>query len=196
MKVTAVYEPAKEGGYTCFVQEIPAAISQGETLDEARANLLDALKLVLERIALERYLRGQGCLLYREGGGHSIWLNPSQLPRHREIKEGTVRAICKQLEIPHQSYHNTPTANRYPFCSYSSAVKDLLALVDQHPETWRQPHDIVRRFQVSVFGSLDHRPWLLCSPTDAHRIRRGTFRRAQPLYENRSSGATILNPGT
>jgi predicted RNase H-like HicB family nuclease len=48
MKVTAVFEPAKEGGYTCFVEEIPAAISQGETLAEARANLLDALKLVLE----------------------------------------------------------------------------------------------------------------------------------------------------
>jgi predicted RNase H-like HicB family nuclease len=30
------------------VEEIPAAISQGETLAEARANLLDALKLVLE----------------------------------------------------------------------------------------------------------------------------------------------------
>jgi len=48
MKVTAVFEPAKEGGYTCFVEEILAAISQGETLAEARANLLDALKLVLE----------------------------------------------------------------------------------------------------------------------------------------------------
>ena len=48
MKVTAIFEPAKEGGYTCFVEEIPAAISQGETLDEARANLLDALKLVLD----------------------------------------------------------------------------------------------------------------------------------------------------
>jgi len=48
MKLTAVFEPAKEGGYTCFVEEIPAAISQGETLAEARANLLDALKLVLE----------------------------------------------------------------------------------------------------------------------------------------------------
>jgi predicted RNase H-like HicB family nuclease len=48
MKVTAVFEPAKEGGYTCFVEEIPAAISQGETLAEARANLLEALKLVLE----------------------------------------------------------------------------------------------------------------------------------------------------
>jgi len=48
MKFTAVFEPAKEGGYTCFVEEIPAAISQGETLADAKANLLDALKLVLE----------------------------------------------------------------------------------------------------------------------------------------------------
>ena len=39
MKLTAVFEPAKEGGYTCFVEEIPAAISQGETLAEAKANL-------------------------------------------------------------------------------------------------------------------------------------------------------------
>jgi hypothetical protein len=29
MKLTAVFEPAKEGGYTCFVEEIPAAISAG-----------------------------------------------------------------------------------------------------------------------------------------------------------------------
>ncbi|MGB6496694.1 MAG: type II toxin-antitoxin system HicA family toxin [Candidatus Acidiferrum sp.] len=38
-------------------------------------------------------------------GAHSIWFNPNlrtiaSVPRHREIKEGTVRAICKQLEIP------------------------------------------------------------------------------------------------
>jgi predicted RNase H-like HicB family nuclease len=48
MKLTAVFEPAEEGGYTCFVEEIPAAISQGETLAEAKANLRDALKLVLQ----------------------------------------------------------------------------------------------------------------------------------------------------
>ena len=48
MKLTAVFEPAPEGGYTCFVEEIPAAISEGDTLEEAKANLLDALKLVLE----------------------------------------------------------------------------------------------------------------------------------------------------
>jgi mRNA interferase HicA len=54
---------------------------------------------------LERHLRHQDCVLYREGGAHSIWFNPTlhkiaSVPRHREIKEGTVRAICKQLEIP------------------------------------------------------------------------------------------------
>ncbi len=48
MKLTAVFEPAKEGGYTCFVEEIPAAISQGENLEEAKANLMDALHLVLQ----------------------------------------------------------------------------------------------------------------------------------------------------
>jgi predicted RNase H-like HicB family nuclease len=48
VKLTAVFEPAKEGGYTCFVEEFPAAISHGESLEEAKANFLDALKLVLE----------------------------------------------------------------------------------------------------------------------------------------------------
>lgn len=48
MKLTGVFEPDPSGGYTCFVEEIPAAISQGETLEEAKANLLDALKLVLD----------------------------------------------------------------------------------------------------------------------------------------------------
>lgn len=48
MTLTAVFEPAEEGGYTCFVEEIPAAISQGETLEEAKENLLEGLKLVVE----------------------------------------------------------------------------------------------------------------------------------------------------
>lgn len=48
MKLTAVYEPASEGGFTCWVEEIPAAISEGETLQEAESNLMEAVKLVLE----------------------------------------------------------------------------------------------------------------------------------------------------
>ena len=51
---------------------------------------------------LERHLRAQGCVFFREGGAHTVWLNPSKrkivsVPRHREIKEGTVHGICRQL---------------------------------------------------------------------------------------------------
>ena len=54
---------------------------------------------------LERHLSAHGCQLAREGGNHSIWKNPTtgrvtSVPRHREIKEPTARAICKQLGIP------------------------------------------------------------------------------------------------
>jgi predicted RNase H-like HicB family nuclease len=45
---TAVFEPADEGGYTAFVEELPGAISQGETLEEARQNLKEAIELILE----------------------------------------------------------------------------------------------------------------------------------------------------
>ncbi len=48
MKLTAVFEPAQEGGYVCWVEEMPGVQSQGDTLDQARTNLIDALHLSLE----------------------------------------------------------------------------------------------------------------------------------------------------
>ena len=48
LKLTAVFEEAPEGGYTCGFEEFPDVFSEGETLEEAKANLLDALQLVLE----------------------------------------------------------------------------------------------------------------------------------------------------
>lgn len=33
---TAVYQAAEEGGYVAYAEEVPGAITQGETLDEAR----------------------------------------------------------------------------------------------------------------------------------------------------------------
>jgi predicted RNase H-like HicB family nuclease len=35
-------------GYVAFVEELPGANTQGETLDEARANLQEAVSMVLE----------------------------------------------------------------------------------------------------------------------------------------------------
>lgn len=44
---TAVFKATPEGGYVAFVEELPGANTQGETLDEARDNLRDAVSLVL-----------------------------------------------------------------------------------------------------------------------------------------------------
>jgi len=59
----------------------------------------------MKRIDLERHLREEGCVLDREGGGHSIWLNPSlrkiaSVPRHREIKDFLASKICRDLQVP------------------------------------------------------------------------------------------------
>ena len=47
LKLTAVFEPAAEGGFTCHFEELPEIFSEGETVDEARANLWDALEQVM-----------------------------------------------------------------------------------------------------------------------------------------------------
>ena len=48
MKFTGVFTPDPDGGYTCYVEEMPGAISQGDTLEEAKTNLMDALALLIE----------------------------------------------------------------------------------------------------------------------------------------------------
>ncbi len=48
LSFTAVFVEVPEGGYSAFVEEIPGANTQGETLEEARENLKEALQLVLE----------------------------------------------------------------------------------------------------------------------------------------------------
>jgi predicted RNase H-like HicB family nuclease len=44
---TAVFQQVPEG-YIGFVEELPGANTQGDTLDEARTNLQEAVQLVLE----------------------------------------------------------------------------------------------------------------------------------------------------
>ncbi len=51
MILTAVYEEVPEsegGGYLAYAQELPGAVSEGETLEEARENLRDAIEILLE----------------------------------------------------------------------------------------------------------------------------------------------------
>jgi predicted RNase H-like HicB family nuclease len=46
-QLTAVFRKVPEG-YVGFVEELPGANTQGATLDEARTNLVEAVRLVLE----------------------------------------------------------------------------------------------------------------------------------------------------
>ena len=48
LKLTAVFEPAPEGGYRCHFEQLPEVLSEGETLDDAKANLWDAVTEVIE----------------------------------------------------------------------------------------------------------------------------------------------------
>ncbi|MBO0724272.1 MAG: type II toxin-antitoxin system HicB family antitoxin [Blastocatellia bacterium] len=48
VKLTAIYEEAEEGGYIGYIAELPGANTQGETLDEVRENLLEAMQMILE----------------------------------------------------------------------------------------------------------------------------------------------------
>lgn len=58
LTLTAIFEEAEEGGYIGYIAELPGANTQGETLDEARENLIEAAQLILEanREAAERRL--------------------------------------------------------------------------------------------------------------------------------------------
>jgi predicted RNase H-like HicB family nuclease len=60
MTLTAVFERVPEG-FIAYVEELPGANTQGATLDDARANLQEAVELVLEahRAVAEESLRGR-----------------------------------------------------------------------------------------------------------------------------------------
>ena len=45
---TAVFEPAEEGGYVVTVPALPGIVTEGDTLEEARAMVVDAIQGYLE----------------------------------------------------------------------------------------------------------------------------------------------------
>ncbi len=47
---TAEFEPAEEGGYVVTVPALPGVVTQGETLEEARAMAADAIQGYLESL--------------------------------------------------------------------------------------------------------------------------------------------------
>ena len=63
LELTAIFQQVPEG-YIGFVEELPGANTQGSTLEEARANLREAVQLVMEanRSMIEDTIRGQAVI--------------------------------------------------------------------------------------------------------------------------------------
>ena len=59
----------------------------------------------MNRGEFERHLRSEGCVLQHHGAKHDVWMDPTTpacvpVPRHRTLKRGTCRGICRILGIP------------------------------------------------------------------------------------------------
>jgi predicted RNase H-like HicB family nuclease len=50
MRMKVILEPSDEGGYTIYAPSLPGCISQGQTCEEALANILEAIALYLEPV--------------------------------------------------------------------------------------------------------------------------------------------------
>ncbi|NIM05359.1 MAG: type II toxin-antitoxin system HicB family antitoxin [Armatimonadetes bacterium] len=48
MVFKVVLEPSEEGGYTAIVPSLPGCVSEGESVEEAMANIREAIELYLE----------------------------------------------------------------------------------------------------------------------------------------------------
>jgi predicted RNase H-like HicB family nuclease len=45
-----ILEPSEDGGFTAYVPTLPGCISEGDTRDEALANIREAIELYLEPV--------------------------------------------------------------------------------------------------------------------------------------------------
>lgn len=50
MQLRVMLEPSEDGGYTVTVPGLPGCISEGDTREEALANIRDAIQLYLEPV--------------------------------------------------------------------------------------------------------------------------------------------------
>lgn len=53
MKYDAIFEEQSVGGYTVTVPSLPGCISEGDTFEEARRNITDAIKLYLKDLSAD-----------------------------------------------------------------------------------------------------------------------------------------------
>ena len=53
LEYDVVFEEAEEGGYTVYAPSLPGCISEGDTFEDARNNITEAISAYLESVAKE-----------------------------------------------------------------------------------------------------------------------------------------------
>ena len=66
MKLTAIIEESNDGWFVGQLEELPAVLSQGKTIEELKSNLIDALKLFLTSNREDTKLAHRGKKVRRE----------------------------------------------------------------------------------------------------------------------------------
>jgi predicted RNA binding protein YcfA (HicA-like mRNA interferase family) len=86
----------------------------------------------MKRADLVRHLEGNGCRLLREGGSHSVFLNPvanrkATVPRHREINDFLCRKICRDLDVPEPGWtvHETFAGVQAPISAFDPVAGEM-----------------------------------------------------------------------
>ena len=91
-ELTAIIEKAPEGGYWAVCPEVPGANGQGETIEEAKENLRQAVRLIIED-RLEDFKRGFSLIL-------RLCFNQV----HGPVKDVVCNAL---LSVQHQVVHES-----------------------------------------------------------------------------------------
>lgn len=60
MKLRVILQPSAEGGFTAIVPSLPGCISEGQTRQEALANIQEAIALYLEPVE-DDYIAASEC---------------------------------------------------------------------------------------------------------------------------------------
>ena len=60
MKLKVILEKSDEGGYTVFVPSLPGCVSEGDTREQAIANIKEAIELYLEPVPDDSDLAPRG----------------------------------------------------------------------------------------------------------------------------------------
>ena len=64
MQYSLIIKEAEEGGYVGIVPDVPGAFTQGETEDEVRENIKEAIQL-LRDVRMEQALKDLGSARYK-----------------------------------------------------------------------------------------------------------------------------------